>query len=36
MQKVAADVKDVNFEHATGYKTADNVAVYDTKTFEGA
>ena len=36
VQKVAADVKDVKFEHATGYKTADNAAVYDTKTFEGA
>ncbi|MEX8191657.1 BMP family ABC transporter substrate-binding protein [Comamonas guangdongensis] len=36
VQKVAADLKDVKFEHATGYKTADNVAVYDTKTFEGA
>lgn len=36
VQKVAADLKDVSFEHATGYKTADNVAVYDTKTFEGA
>ena len=36
VQKVAGDLKDVKFEHATGYKTADNVAVYDTKTFEGA
>ena len=36
VQKVAADLKDVKFEHATGYKTADNVATYDTKTFEGA
>ena len=36
VQKAAADLKDVKFEHATGYKTADNVAVYDTKTFEGA
>ncbi|MDR0217090.1 MAG: BMP family ABC transporter substrate-binding protein [Comamonas sp.] len=36
VQKVAADAKDVKFEHATGYKTADNAAVYDTKTFEGA
>ena len=26
----------MKFEHATGYKTGDNVAVYDTKTFEGA
>ncbi len=36
VQKAAADLKDVKFEHATGYKTADNVAVYDSKTFEGA
>ncbi|MBL8357998.1 MAG: BMP family ABC transporter substrate-binding protein [Delftia acidovorans] len=36
VQKVAADLKDVRFEHATGYKNADNVATYDTKTFEGA
>ncbi|MEG0975597.1 MAG: BMP family ABC transporter substrate-binding protein [Comamonas sp.] len=35
-QKAAADLKDVKFEHATGYKQADNVAVYDSKTFEGA
>ncbi|MBV7419918.1 MULTISPECIES: BMP family ABC transporter substrate-binding protein [Comamonas] len=36
VQKAAADLKDVKFEHATGYKQADNVAVYDSKTFEGA
>ncbi|MGE4328769.1 BMP family ABC transporter substrate-binding protein [Diaphorobacter sp.] len=36
VQKVAADLKDVKFEHATGYKQAANVATYDTKTFEGA
>ena len=36
VQKVAADTPGVKFEHATGYKTADNAAVYDTKTFEGA
>ena len=36
VQKAAADLKDVKFEHATGYKQADNVATYDTKTFEGA
>ncbi|MEG1130387.1 MAG: BMP family ABC transporter substrate-binding protein, partial [Comamonas sp.] len=36
VQKVAADSQGVKFEHATGYKTADNAAVYDTKTFEGA
>lgn len=36
VQKVAADLKDVKFEHATGYKQADNVAIYDSKTFEGA
>ena len=36
VQKVAADTPGVKFEHATGYKTAPNVATYDTKTFEGA
>ena len=36
VQKVAADTPAVKFEHATGYKTAANVATYDTKTFEGA
>ena len=36
VQKAAADLKDVKFEHATGYKMADNVAIYDSKTFEGA
>ena len=36
VQKVAPDLKDVKFEHATGYKQAENVATYDTKTFEGA
>jgi len=36
MLKVAADVKDVKFEHATGYKTAENMATYDSRTYEGA
>ena len=36
MLKVARDFPDVKFEHATGYKTAPNMAVYETKTFEGA
>lgn len=36
VQKAAADAPQVKFEHATGYKQADNVAVYDSKTFEGA
>lgn len=36
VQKAAADLPSVKFEHATGYKQADNVAVYDSKTFEGA
>jgi len=36
MLKVAADVKNVKFEHATGYKTADNMRTYDSRTFEGA
>ena len=36
MLKVAADTKDVKFEHATGYKNADNMATYDSRTYEGA
>lgn len=36
MLKVAADTKDVHFEHATGYKTADNLRTYDSRTYEGA
>jgi len=36
MMKVAADAKDVKFEHATGYKQADNMRTYDSRTYEGA
>jgi len=36
MLKAAADFKDVKFEHATGYKTADNMRTYDSRTYEGA
>jgi basic membrane protein A len=36
MLKVAPDFKDVNFQHATGYKTADNLSTYDSRTYEGA
>ena len=36
MLKVAADNKNVHFEHATGYKTADNLRTYDNRTYEGA
>ena len=36
MLKVAADMKTVKFEHATGYKTAGNMRTYDSRTFEGA
>jgi simple sugar transport system substrate-binding protein len=36
MLKVAADAKDVKFEHATGYKTAPNMNTYDSRTYEGA
>ena len=36
MLKVAADHKDVKFEHATGYKTAENLRTYDSRTYEGA
>ena len=36
MMKVAADEKGVKFEHATGFKTADNLRTYDSRTYEGA
>jgi simple sugar transport system substrate-binding protein len=36
MLKVAGDLKDVKFEHATGYKTAPNMNVYDSRTYQGA
>jgi simple sugar transport system substrate-binding protein len=36
MLKVAPDAKDVRFEHATGYKQADNMRTYDSRTYEGA
>ncbi|HEX2690437.1 MAG TPA: BMP family ABC transporter substrate-binding protein [Kofleriaceae bacterium] len=36
MRKVAADARDVKFEHATGYKTAENLRTYDSRTYEGA
>jgi basic membrane protein A and related proteins len=36
MVKVAADNRNVRFEHATGYKTSDNMRTYDGRTYEGA
>ena len=36
MLKVAADSKGIKFEHATGYKQADNMRTYDSRTYEGA
>ncbi len=36
MLKVAADSKDVKLEHATGYKQAENLRTYDSRTYEGA
>ncbi len=32
---VAAEYPEVLFEHATGYKTADNVSIYDGRGYEG-
>ena len=32
---VAKKFPDVKFEHATGYKTAENVATYDARFYEG-
>ncbi len=36
MLKVAADNPGVKFEHATGYKNAENMRAYDSRTYEGA
>ena len=36
MLAVARQAKDVKFEHATGYKQADNMRSYDSRTYEGA
>ena len=36
MLKIAPDFKDVKFEHATGFKQADNMRTYDSRTYEGA
>ena len=36
MLKVAAESKDIKFEHATGYKQSDNMNTYDSRTYEGA
>jgi simple sugar transport system substrate-binding protein len=36
MLKVAAEFPDVRFEHATGYKTAENMRIYDAKFYEDA
>jgi len=36
MLKVSADFKDAKFEHATGYKQAENMRTYDSRTYEGA
>lgn len=33
--KVAKQFPDVHFEHATGYKTADNVGIYNARFYEG-
>ncbi|HQQ69453.1 MAG TPA: BMP family ABC transporter substrate-binding protein, partial [Alicycliphilus sp.] len=36
MVKLANEFKDVRFEHATGYKTSENLRTYDSRTYEGA
>ena len=36
MLKVANKYKNVNFQHATGFKTAPNMSVYDSRTYEAA
>jgi basic membrane protein A len=35
MVKVAAKFPDVKFEHATGYKKSDNLAIYNARFYEG-
>ena len=35
MVKVAAKYPHVKFEHCTGYKTAENLAIYDIRYYEG-
>jgi simple sugar transport system substrate-binding protein len=36
MLKVAEEFKDTKFEHATGYKQADNLRSYDSRSYMGA
>ena len=36
MLKVAKDFPKIKFEHATGYKTAANLATFEVRTYEGA
>ncbi len=36
MVKIAPDFPAVKFEHATGYKQAENLRTYDSRTYEGA
>lgn len=36
MLKLAPEFPDVKFEHAAGYKQADNLRTYDSRTYEGA
>ena len=36
MLKVAKDFPNVKFEHATGFKTTENLATYEVRTYEGA
>ncbi len=36
MVKVAAEFPDVKFEHATGYKTSENMRVYDARFYQDA
>ena len=35
MLKVAKEFPDIKFEHATGYKTNDNMSVYSSKFYQG-
>jgi len=36
MRKLAREFPEVRWEHATGYKTAENLRTYDSRTYQGA
>ncbi len=36
MRKLAKEFPDIRWEHATGYKTGENMRTYDSRTYQGA